>query len=445
LVCLRAMSSPRSTSPPAVPLATEAPLTLACTMCGLAAALYMIGFFHRVYPAVIGGELMRDFAINAALLGNLSALYFYSYAAMQFPTGVLADRYGPRAVLAVGACVAGIGTLLFAYAGSLVLAGLGRLLVGGAVAVGFVCAIKLASHWMAPQHLTLVTGMAFFLGITGALAAGYPMAVLLAVMDWRWIIGGLGILTLGLALLIWQRVRDDPTDLGYRSQVPVVGGGTRPTLRGNFAAALRNRNVTLLTAAGGALTGSVLAFAGLWGVPFLSASVSIDRETATLYCSAMLLAFAVGGPLLGTLSERIRSRKRIYLGALPASLPVWWVLLLHTPQSPPLLLVLVLLAGLSSGGMVIVCYSHGRESVRPQAAGTVTGLINTGAIAGPMVLQPLIGWLLDRHWDGTLVDGVPVYAASAYAVALSPLLGWLALAAVLLALTRETQCRPAAG
>jgi len=439
------MNSPRDTTPPTTQTPPEAPFRLACTMWGLAAALYMIGFFHRVYPAVIGGELMRDFAINAALLGNLSALYFYSYAAMQFPTGVLADRYGPRAVLAAGACVAGIGTLLFAYSSSLAVAGLGRLLVGGAVAVGFVSTIKLASHWMAPQQLTMVTGVAFFLGITGALAAGYPMAVLLAVMDWRWIIGGLGMLTLGLALLIWHQVRDDPAELGYRSQLPVLPSSAQPTVRGNFAAVLRDRNAVLITVAAGALTGSVLAFAGLWGVPFLSAAVSLDRETATLYCSAMLLAFAVGGPLLGALSERIGYRKGVYLGALPASLPVWWVLLLHTPQSPPLLLALVVLAGLSSGGMVIVCYSHGRESVRPQAAGTVTGLINTGAIAGPMVLQPLIGWLLDRHWDGTLVDSVPMYAASAYAVALSPLLGWLALATVLLALTRETHCRPAAG
>ena len=62
----------------------------------LGAALYLIAFYQRVAPAVITQELSRDFGLSAGALGNLSAFYFYSYVAVQIPTGLLADRWGPR-------------------------------------------------------------------------------------------------------------------------------------------------------------------------------------------------------------------------------------------------------------------------------------------------------------------------------------------------------------
>ena len=75
---------------------TTPPLHAAWLVWGLGALLYLMGFFQRVAPAVMTDELMRAFSINAAGLGSLSALYFYSYVAMQVPTGILADRWGPR-------------------------------------------------------------------------------------------------------------------------------------------------------------------------------------------------------------------------------------------------------------------------------------------------------------------------------------------------------------
>ena len=66
---------------------------------GLAAALYLIAFYQRVAPAVITKELSAAFGLSAASLGNLSAFYFYGYVAVQIPTGLLADRFGPRRLM----------------------------------------------------------------------------------------------------------------------------------------------------------------------------------------------------------------------------------------------------------------------------------------------------------------------------------------------------------
>ena len=58
--------------------------------------VYIVGYFHRVAPAVIAEDLMRAFQTSGVLLGVLSSVYFYTYAAMQIPAGILSDTLGPR-------------------------------------------------------------------------------------------------------------------------------------------------------------------------------------------------------------------------------------------------------------------------------------------------------------------------------------------------------------
>jgi sugar phosphate permease len=56
---------------------------------------YMLVFFHRMAPAVVSGELMRDFGMTGVALGSLAAMYFYIYTLMQIPAGILADTLVP--------------------------------------------------------------------------------------------------------------------------------------------------------------------------------------------------------------------------------------------------------------------------------------------------------------------------------------------------------------
>ena len=89
------------------------PSWLAWSVWSLGAGLFLLGFFHRVAPAVLHRELSLDFGLSAASLGSLSALYFYSYVVMQIPTGLLADRYGPRRLLTAGLVLSTHGAMIF--------------------------------------------------------------------------------------------------------------------------------------------------------------------------------------------------------------------------------------------------------------------------------------------------------------------------------------------
>jgi MFS family permease len=274
------------------------PLRLSWFMWGLGALLYLLGFFHRVAPAVMTEPLMRDFHINAAALGNLSAFYFYSYVAMQIPTGIIADTWGPRRLLTLGALVAGAGAVIFAMAPSFFLAGLGRLLIGGSVAVAWVGLLKLAANWFPTALFAMVTGMALFFGIIGAVAAGTPLHLLTVQFGWRNVILATALMTLAVAAAIWRFVRDTPSERGYADYVAAAdrtAGGSWADILGGLREIFQYPNTLLLCFIPGAVVGAVLTFAGLWGVPFLTTHYHLPTGQAAALTSALLVAWAVGG------------------------------------------------------------------------------------------------------------------------------------------------------
>lgn len=419
------------------------PLRLAWMIWGLGAALYLIGFYQRVAPGVMTTELMTDFQLNATALGNLSAFYFYSYVAMQVPTGLLADHWGPRRLLASGASIAGLGTLLFATAPDALWANLGRLLIGGSVAVAFVGMLKLAGHWLPPKQYSLASGMALFCGVVGAVFAGVPLRLLVDAFGWRPVMLASALLTFVVALAIWLLVRDDPIEKGYASHAIVHGDETRgqqPGVMAGIRVVLGYRNTWLLYFIPGAGVGSVLTFAGLWGVPFLTTHYGLEKTTAAAICSALLVSWAVGGPVFGWMSDHLGHRKPLYLLGCVVQLAGWGVLIL-VPDLPIWLLVLLLVAvGFFTGNMIIG-FAFARESAPARLAGTASGMVNMGVMIGPMLLQPAVGWLLDRNWSGAMANGARIYGLEAYRSGFSLMLAWLLLALVLILFTRETHCR----
>ena len=407
------------------------------------AVFYLMGFFHRVAPAVITGELMRDFQIGAAALGNLSAFYFYSYVAMQIPTGILADRWGPRRLLTLGALVAALGAVMFALAPSLAWASAGRLLIGGSVAVAFVGLLKVAANWFPPRRFALVSGLALFFGIIGAVFAGTPLRFMVDLYGWRSVVllSAAGTLVIGTGS--WIFVRDYPHEKGYRDLVAVgsasASGSETGVVEGIFQV-LAYRNTWLLFIIPGGIVGCVLTFSGLWGVPYLTTLHGLSTATAATLTSALLVAWAVGGPFFGWLSDRMGNRKKLYLAGCGTSAAGWALILLANDISLTMLIPVMLITGFSSGCMIIG-FAFVKESVPSHLSGTVAGVINMGVMTGPMILQPAVGLVLDRMWQGQMVEGIRVYNVGAYHSGFSLMLAWIVASFILLLFTRETGCR----
>jgi MFS family permease len=100
-------------------------------------------------------------------------------------------------------------------------------------------------------------------------------------------------------------------------------------------------------------------------------------------------------------------------------------------------LVPVLLAASFGAGSMALSFGFAKESAPLRLQGTATGVVNAGVMLGTLVQMPVIGLILDAHWQGVAINGVRQYDVAAFQAGLIFLLAWVGLAMLLLAFTRE--------
>jgi len=409
---------------------------------GIAAAFYAYGFFQRVAPSVIVDELMQAFALDATLLGTLSAAYFYTYAVLQVPIGVLIDRFGARLVLVSGALAAAAGGIAFALADSLAMALLGRALIGAGVGTAYIGTLKLAGSWFPLHRFGLLAGLTLAAGTAGAIGAQVPLSVAVALFDWRPTLLAAGLAGLALCLAMLTLVRDEPGRPHFSRPAATQAEPAGPAAPG-LAGILGRRETWLLVLVAGFTGAPILTFAGLWGVPYFVQVQGVERATAASMTSLMLIAWAVGGPLLGAIADRVAQRAMLMLVVATASCLLWLPFILHPTLPLSLAVPLVLALGLG-GGCMIVAFAIVRGVFGSAAAGRALGIVNTFVLLLGAAMQTLFGSLLDRRWAGATEAGNRIYGAEAYAAGFLLFAGAAAIvAAAALALLRaERQQRP---
>ena len=122
-------------------------------------ATYILVYFHLMAPGVVAGDLMAAFGNSGTALGSLAAIYFFVYAGMQLPSGVLADTLGTRTAVVSGNLAAGAGALLFGLAPSFSMACAGHFMVGLGVSVVFVSIMKNNAMWFSERQFGFMSGI----------------------------------------------------------------------------------------------------------------------------------------------------------------------------------------------------------------------------------------------------------------------------------------------
>lgn len=363
---------------------------------GIVLASFVLSFFHRMAPAAIAGELTRAFSIGAATLGTLAATYFYVYAVLQIPVGVLADTMGPRRILATGSLIAGAGSLTFALAPAWEVAAIGRTLVGVGVSVAFIATLKVTATWFPANRFATLAGVMMLVGNLGAVVAGAPLAWIVTQASWRSAFIALAALSIALGIASWLLIRDRPEQRGFAPVNPVPAAGL-PHIHWMEAlrAVLANPSTWSMLVVNVGIGGSYLAFAGLWSVPWLEHAYGMSRVSAAQHASALLLGVAFGALGVGVISDRLRSRRGVMRGYALLYVLTWLPLLLHAKWPLAATLAWFLLMGLLTPGFTL-SWTIAKESNRPEYSGIATSVVNTGAFLGAGLLQPLVGWLLDR-------------------------------------------------
>lgn len=184
--------------------------TRASIVWGLAAAFYFYELMLLVSTSVMLDDLTRTFSTSAEQLGSLAAFYYYAYASMQIPVGLLMDRYGPRILLTLAAGFCAIGCLIFGFAPSLGVAELGRFVMGVGGSFAVVGCLKLASLWFPVNRFALLTGIMVAVGMMGGVFGQAPVATLVMNVGWRQTALWGAVTGAILSVIIWFVVADYP-------------------------------------------------------------------------------------------------------------------------------------------------------------------------------------------------------------------------------------------
>lgn len=357
-------------------------------------------------------DLMAEFAISGAVLGTLSALYFYPYVIMQVPLGALIDRLGVRALLSTALLIGGLGSVLFALAQSIEMAYLGRVLIGIGSAVGFLSSLALAGKWFPPHRFAFLAGLVMFFGMMSGIVASGPLAIFVENYGWRtamWSLGGFSIL---LAALVFIFVRNAPEEATKINETKPPKETWKAMWQG-LGRATSTLEVWKVAIVASTMSGPMLTLGGLWGTPYLISAYGLEKTDAAFLVSFLLLGWAIGAPFAGWLSDRIRQRKKIILaGSFLVTCSVGAIAFLPLPPLWVTVCFMVLVG--MCGAAMTVTFALVREVTPSNISSSVTGIVNSLTVASGAILQPAVGYALDQLWDGTTKEGARLYSVENY-------------------------------
>lgn len=401
-------------------------------------AVYILSFFQRFAPAGIAQDLALAFETSAASLGVLAATYFYVYTIMQVPTGIMVDTLGPRRVLALGAVIGSIGSFLFGMAPTLEVALWGRTLIGLGVSVTFIAMLKIIAVWFEESRFASMTGLCILLGNLGSVLAGAPLAWFAQSTGWRDVFIGIGVISLLLAVSCWWLVRDRPPSTP--GEKPHTHRFDRTVVLSGMLRVLKNRATWPAVWVNFGVSGAFFTFGGLWAMPYLTQVHELTRNQAATHLSLLFLGFALGSLAIGHLSDRIKKRRPVLLGAAIIHALIWliWTSGMRLPSGTTY--PLILLMGVCTAGFTL-SWACAKEVNPPLLSGMSTSVANMGGFLAAAIMQPLVGLVMDLTWDGTIINGARVYAVDDFQAGFSLICALAWIGAFAASRIQETGCR----
>jgi MFS family permease len=368
-------------------------------MWALAVAVYVTAVFHRNALAVASLLAERRFGVGPSALAGLVAVQLGIYAAMQIPSGLMTDRFGPRRMLALAALLMGGGELVFAAAHGTGLALAGRALVGLGDALTFLNVLRLVQNWFPVQRYGLLAALTSLMGGAGQLVSTVPLHLGLEHFGWAPTFTTTALVTLVAALPMWIVLHDRPPST---PGVPVAPSGRAlgppdPTpVRAVLAEVMRRPGTWQGMWAHFALTGAFAVFTALWGYPFLVHAEGYSAARASSALGLVVLASIVAAPFVGALMTR-RPRWRVPMvhGVAAVILGSWVAaLVVGTGRVPAWLIVVILVSTGVGAPASAAAFDLAREANRPRRGGAATGVVNIGGFSAAVLCDVAIGALL---------------------------------------------------
>jgi sugar phosphate permease len=179
---------------------------------GLLGVGVLVNYIDRINLSVAAPQLKAEFHLSAPELGLLFSAFFWSYALLQIPAGLILDRFGVTRVGRWGALLwalaSGVVALTSGFGGIFI----ARMLLGVAEAPGFPASSKATGYWFPRRERSLATSL-FDAAAKFSNVIGVPMVAFVTVgFGWRWGFGMTAILSFLYFLAFYWLYRDPSAD-----------------------------------------------------------------------------------------------------------------------------------------------------------------------------------------------------------------------------------------
>ncbi|MHC1720746.1 MAG: MFS transporter [Clostridiaceae bacterium] len=401
---------------------------------GVLILIYLIVFFQRLAIGTIAGDLKTTFDMTSMQLANLGAMYFYAYTIMQIPTGILADKLGPRITVVSGTILAGIASIGFSFSTSIGMAYATRLLIGVGVSVVFLSILKIISNWFPAENFATMSGITSFMGNVGGLLSQAPLVIIVGIAGWRGSFLVMGITTLVLAAAAFIIVKDSPVDARFPEVNPQQQQLQEESSKifVQLFHVVKNPRIWWPSLAFGGVNGGFILFSGTFGISYLMNAYNIDKISASNIVSLLLVVSAFSFAFMGRFSDLIKRRKLPMVILASFSL-IAWTLLLFADLPMWYIYVFVVLVGLSIS-LGVTCWPMAKEVSNPLYSGMAMSIVNVSAFLFAAVIPVISGKMI----DSAIAAGAGPVAAYEYGFLICVACSVMSL--IFAALSKETKC-----
>lgn len=262
------------------------------------ATLFVVYSFCLNTASAVFSEAIKT-SLHASDVGVSVATgaFILGFACMQIPAGYLLDKYNARFVVSSGIFLLAVGNVIISFSDNLILYTLSNFLQGVGASFAFIAAAVLISQWFSGKVFPVLFGLTQTLSCTLAGIIHYYFTVVLATHTWNEIYQGLalfGFILFALALVIVKSPK------GYKREASM-------SLTKSLAIVLNNKQIWLCSIAAATSFGVLLAYAGFWYVQ-IQAYYSVENLQAVIISGMIFFGIGVGTPLLGWVSNIVKSR-----------------------------------------------------------------------------------------------------------------------------------------
>lgn len=380
------------------------------TLTFIAAATFLCyEMILQVALALITKPLMSSAGINALHLGWLSSCYFLSYTVMQIPAGLLFDRFSCRSVMLYSALCCAIGALIFAYfTNSIIAIYLARFLIGAGSAFPFVGLLVVSANCFKAEYFSMFVGITQILAALGGLLGSAPLAKLITSIGWLLSLRYTAFLGLACVVAIYFGL-----SILDKNQNAI---DAKRNILTDVKTITQKKETWIVAAYAFCNWGPMIFLATMWGEPFLVEKLNIATEHAAAIIQFLWIGLSIGSFTIGAIAKTHKMQKNIMsITALLGTLVSLSFIYLNF--SVNIYYALTTLIGIASAGQIL-SFSMVKKINSDSLVGTAVGFNNMCVVAGGFLLQPIIGAILDKMWDGKIIDGAPFYNIHAYKVSL---------------------------